>query len=120
MVFDSRLQYCDPWHTVYNSSSSLKLQILYVTSNELFCPERALAPLARIFIGWRIKNPLDGPVDVFVFPGMDDDDICIQQLMADSEYRIHQRISRCSNMLVTAFSLVIETIVERLSMFNNG
>ena len=103
MVFDSRLQYCDTWHTVHNRSSSLKLQILYVTSNELFCPERALAPLARIFIGWRIKNPLDGPVDVSFFPGMDDDDICIQQLMADSEYRIHQRISRCSNMLVTGF-----------------
>jgi len=28
-------------------------------------PERALAPLARIFIGWRIKNPLDGPARFF-------------------------------------------------------
>ena len=29
------------------------------------------------------------------FRGMDDDDICIRQLIADSENRIRQRISRC-------------------------
>ena len=29
------------------------------------------------------------------FRGMDDDDICIQQLIADSGNRIRQRISRC-------------------------
>jgi len=26
----------------------------------VFCPEHALAPMARIFFGRRIKNPLDG------------------------------------------------------------
>ena len=44
------------------------------------------------------------------FCWMNDDDICIRQLMADSLNRICQPISRFE-----LHSLVLETIVERLS-----
>ena len=55
--------------------------------------------------------PLDWPAARPFFRGMDDDDdICIQQIIADSLNRICQPISRFE-----LHSLVLETIVERLS-----
>jgi len=48
--------------------NTLQLTLLhYMKLQSVFCPESALAPLARIFFRWRIKNPLDGPAGASVF-----------------------------------------------------
>ena len=59
----------------------------------VFCPERKKE---RIFSGWQIKNPLDGPAARLFFRWINDDDICIRLLMSDNEIIICQLISRCA------------------------
>ena len=85
------------WFSTQNVpiESSWTLKLSCSNDDYLQCSAQS-APLVRIFSGWQIKNPFDGPAARLFFRWINDDDICIRLLMSDNEIIICQLISRCA------------------------